>query len=164
MIEAQPPDDSTEPDPVEAELIAYLDGELEATDARRIEDQLDGDPKLRARAEGLKRSFDLLDFLPKPEPSSNFATRTMDKLPVSAKPAGIATTLAPRAIPSSMSSLALPGFAARRSAPSWVWAMGLSTKAIKSLLSRARSKLREALQGYIYMEGEPPPGDAEDES
>ena len=125
MIEAQPPDDSTEPDSVDAELIAYLDGELEATDARRIEDQLDGDPKLRARAEGLKRSFDLLDFLPKPEPSSNFATRTMDKLPVSAKPAGIAPTLAPLAIPSSMSSLALPGFAARRPAPSWVWAMGL---------------------------------------
>ncbi len=125
MNDAQPPDDSTEPDPVDAELIAYLDGELEATDARRIEDQLDGDPKLRARAEGLKRSFDLLDFLPKPEPSSNFATRTMDKLPVSAKPAGVATTVAPLAIPSSMSSLALPGFAARRPAPSWAWALGL---------------------------------------
>jgi RNA polymerase sigma-70 factor (ECF subfamily) len=35
--------------------------------------------------------------------------------------------------------------------------MGLSTKAIKSLLSRARMKLREALQGYIYMDGEVPP-------
>jgi RNA polymerase sigma-70 factor (ECF subfamily) len=35
--------------------------------------------------------------------------------------------------------------------------MGLSTKAVKSLLSRARSKLREALQGYIYMDAEPPP-------
>jgi len=35
--------------------------------------------------------------------------------------------------------------------------MGLSTKAVKSLLSRARSKLREALQGYIYMDGEAPP-------
>src|SRR6185436_3826333 len=35
--------------------------------------------------------------------------------------------------------------------------MGLSTKAVKSLLSRARTRLREALQGYIYMEGEPPP-------
>jgi RNA polymerase sigma-70 factor (ECF subfamily) len=32
--------------------------------------------------------------------------------------------------------------------------MGLSTKAVKSLLSRARSKLREALQGYIYMDGD----------
>jgi RNA polymerase sigma-70 factor, ECF subfamily len=38
--------------------------------------------------------------------------------------------------------------------------MGLSTQAIKSLLSRARVKLRETLQGYIYMEGEPPPDDS----
>ena len=35
--------------------------------------------------------------------------------------------------------------------------MGLTTKAVKSLLSRARSKLRESLQGYIYMDSEPPP-------
>ncbi len=34
--------------------------------------------------------------------------------------------------------------------------MELSTKAVKSLLSRARCKLREALQGYIYMDSEPP--------
>jgi RNA polymerase sigma-70 factor (ECF subfamily) len=35
--------------------------------------------------------------------------------------------------------------------------MGLTTKAVKSLLSRARAKLREELQGYIYMDAEPPP-------
>jgi RNA polymerase sigma-70 factor, ECF subfamily len=34
--------------------------------------------------------------------------------------------------------------------------MGLTTKAVKSLLSRARAKLRETLQGYIYMDTEPP--------
>lgn len=34
--------------------------------------------------------------------------------------------------------------------------MGLSAKAVKSLLSRARCKLREALQGYIYMDGDAP--------
>lgn len=33
--------------------------------------------------------------------------------------------------------------------------MGLSTKAIKSLLSRARARLREELQPYIYMDGTP---------
>ncbi len=32
--------------------------------------------------------------------------------------------------------------------------MGLTTKAVKSLLSRARMNLREALAGYIYMDGE----------
>jgi RNA polymerase sigma-70 factor (ECF subfamily) len=37
--------------------------------------------------------------------------------------------------------------------------MGLSTKAVKSLLSRARGKLRGALQPYIYMDGEMPPAD-----
>jgi RNA polymerase sigma-70 factor (ECF subfamily) len=41
--------------------------------------------------------------------------------------------------------------------------MALTTKAVKSLLSRARMKLREALQGYIYMDGEPPPPDDGDE-
>jgi RNA polymerase sigma-70 factor (ECF subfamily) len=35
--------------------------------------------------------------------------------------------------------------------------MGLTTKAVKSLLSRARTNLRTALKDYIYMDGEPPP-------
>jgi RNA polymerase sigma-70 factor, ECF subfamily len=34
--------------------------------------------------------------------------------------------------------------------------MGLTTKAVKSLLSRARDNLRQALQEYIYMDGEQP--------
>jgi RNA polymerase sigma-70 factor (ECF subfamily) len=35
--------------------------------------------------------------------------------------------------------------------------MGLTTKAVKSLLSRARENLRVALKGYIHMDGEPGP-------
>jgi RNA polymerase sigma-70 factor (ECF subfamily) len=35
--------------------------------------------------------------------------------------------------------------------------MGLSTKAVKSLLSRARENLRLALKDYVYMRGETPP-------
>jgi RNA polymerase sigma-70 factor (ECF subfamily) len=35
--------------------------------------------------------------------------------------------------------------------------MGLTVKAVKSLLSRARMNLRAALTGYIYMDGTPPP-------
>jgi RNA polymerase sigma-70 factor, ECF subfamily len=35
--------------------------------------------------------------------------------------------------------------------------MELSTKAVKSLLSRARMNLRAALQPYVYMDGEPVP-------
>jgi RNA polymerase sigma-70 factor (ECF subfamily) len=40
--------------------------------------------------------------------------------------------------------------------------MGLTTKAVKSLLSRARGRLREALQPYIYMDAVPPPEPAGD--
>lgn len=74
-------DDDSDLDPVDAELIAYLDGELEPDDAQRIEGRLAADPQLRARAEALRRSFALLDFLPKPEPSATFTTRTLDKIP-----------------------------------------------------------------------------------
>ena len=35
--------------------------------------------------------------------------------------------------------------------------MGLTTMAVKSLLNRARARLREMLQAYIYMDGDPPP-------
>jgi RNA polymerase sigma-70 factor (ECF subfamily) len=38
--------------------------------------------------------------------------------------------------------------------------MGLSTKAVKSLLSRARANLRQALRGYVDPDGD---GDADDE-
>jgi len=41
--------------------------------------------------------------------------------------------------------------------------MGLSTKAIKSLLSRARMNLRAALSGYICMDGAPIPEETPDE-
>ncbi len=42
--------------------------------------------------------------------------------------------------------------------------MGLSTKAVKSLLSRARARLRDALAGYIYMDGAPVPSADETET
>jgi len=42
-------------------------------------------------------------------------------------------------------------------------AMGLTTKAVKSLLCRARNNLREALQAYIFMDGQPVPETPKDE-
>src|SRR5437667_1970221 len=40
--------------------------------------------------------------------------------------------------------------------------MGLTTKAVKSLLSRARENLRLALKDYIYMDGQPLPAEPEE--
>lgn len=99
-----PPDDGPPPDPFEAELVAYLDGELDPVAARKVETRLARDPVARARAAELKKSFDLLDYLPKPEPSPTFTTRTLDKLPaiksgptVSAPVAAVVTTPRPAA-------------------------------------------------------------------
>ena len=41
--------------------------------------------------------------------------------------------------------------------------MDLTTKAVKSLLNRARANLRIALAGYVYMDGAPVPAAEEDE-
>jgi RNA polymerase sigma-70 factor (ECF subfamily) len=41
--------------------------------------------------------------------------------------------------------------------------MGLTTKAVKSLLCRARNNLRAVLQDYIYMDGQPVPESPKDE-
>ena len=41
--------------------------------------------------------------------------------------------------------------------------MALTTKAVKSLLSRARMNLRAALTGYVHMDGQPVPDEADEE-
>ncbi len=79
-------EDDAAPDPFETELVAYLDGELDTTAARKVEARLANDPEARARAAELKTSFDMLDYLPKPEPSPNFTTRTLDMIPAVKSP------------------------------------------------------------------------------
>jgi len=63
-----------------SELIAYLDGELDPKLARRVEVKLNTDPRVRAEADALKRTWALLDYLPRPDPSPNFTHRTVDRL------------------------------------------------------------------------------------
>ena len=62
------------------DLIAYLDGELDGEAARALEAKLALDPAARAEADTLKRTYDLLDFLPKAEPSPNFTNLTLSKI------------------------------------------------------------------------------------
>ena len=69
-------------EPLDAELIAYLDGELDEHSAKEMERRLDQEPGLKAAAEGYKRTWELLDYLPQPDPSPTFTTRTVDKMAV----------------------------------------------------------------------------------
>jgi anti-sigma factor RsiW len=64
-------------DPEEAELIAYLDGELDEEESRSIAARMALNPEIRERAEAYKKTFDLLDYLPKPELPADFTTRTL---------------------------------------------------------------------------------------
>jgi hypothetical protein len=49
--------------PLDEQLVAYLDGELDAETARRIEARLASDANLRRRLQSLERTWDLLDEL-----------------------------------------------------------------------------------------------------
>ena len=117
-----PPPADDGPDSVEAELVAYLDGELDPPDARRVEARLAADPALRKRADALERSYALLDFLPKPDPSPTFATRTLDKIPAAEPRAPV--PVAPSAGTGSLALSGTPSVATARRG-GWAWAVGL---------------------------------------
>jgi anti-sigma factor RsiW len=62
------------------DLVAYLDGELGGEAARALEAKLSLNPEARAEADALRRTWELLDHLPSPEPSAAFTHRTMERL------------------------------------------------------------------------------------
>jgi anti-sigma-K factor RskA len=60
-----------------ATLVAYLDGELDEEAARQVEARITQDPTVRAEVESMKRTWDLLDYLPRADPSPDFTHRTV---------------------------------------------------------------------------------------
>jgi anti-sigma factor RsiW len=62
------------------DLVAYLDGELPEEAARSLEAKLHLDAQARAEANLLRQTWDLLDFLPRPELSVGFTHRTLERL------------------------------------------------------------------------------------
>lgn len=69
------------------DLVAYLDGELDAQEARALEARLHLNPEARQEADSLKRAWDMLDYLPRPEPSADFTHRTIERLTAQQMPA-----------------------------------------------------------------------------
>ena len=74
----------TKPNPLneqeKADLVAFLDGELGGEAARALEARISLEPAVRSEAETFKRTWELLDHLPRPEPSPSFTNRTLEKL------------------------------------------------------------------------------------
>jgi anti-sigma factor RsiW len=63
-----------------AELVAYLDGELDDAATQAVEAKIATDPDARAELDSLKQTWGMLDYLPKASPSPNFTNRTMERL------------------------------------------------------------------------------------
>src|SRR5215210_7089647 len=63
-----------------AELVAYLDGELDEQATQAVEAKLATDADARAELDTLKQTWGMLDYLPKASPSPNFTNRTMERL------------------------------------------------------------------------------------
>ena len=65
-----------------ADLTAYLDGELDGKNARALEAKMNRDPAIRAEAEALQKTWQMLDFLPQPAPSTAFTHKTLERVSV----------------------------------------------------------------------------------
>jgi anti-sigma factor RsiW len=63
-----------------AELVAYLDGELSGEAARTLEARLNVEPALRAEANALRRTWEILDYLPQADPKPRFTERTLSRV------------------------------------------------------------------------------------
>jgi anti-sigma factor RsiW len=63
-----------------AALSAYLDGELDEEAAHRLETRLSIDTEVRAEYDALRRTWGLLDYLPRAAPSPDFTSRTLAHL------------------------------------------------------------------------------------
>jgi anti-sigma factor RsiW len=83
MSESQTPEGSEHG--LQEQLVSYLDGELEAGEARRIEEALAGDPHVRQELQQLERSWHLLDELPRTQVDESFTRTTVEMIAVQAE-------------------------------------------------------------------------------
>ena len=75
--------DSSDPS-IDEQLVAYLDGELDAESSRRIEELLSTDPRLRQTLQRLDRTWELLDELDTSGAPDRFTQTTLEMVTVAA--------------------------------------------------------------------------------
>lgn len=71
-----------------ANLVAYLDGELDAEFAQVLATKLTHSTTARREVENLEKTWELLDFLPRPRASAELASRTLTQAHLLDDPGG----------------------------------------------------------------------------
>lgn len=71
--------------PQQAELSAYLDGELDSEAVRKVEERLAHDAEYRAELQQMERAWDLLDRLPRASVGEDFTKTTIEMVAVAAE-------------------------------------------------------------------------------
>ena len=61
-------------------LVAYLDGELNEAEKRAIDTKLTQSPTARREKEVLEKTWDLLEYLPRPKASERLTERTLTEI------------------------------------------------------------------------------------
>ncbi len=72
------------PSPLDEQLVAYLDGELDVEGGRRIEAMLASDASVRRRLQEMQRTWDMLDDLDAAPVGNNFTQSTLEMVAVAA--------------------------------------------------------------------------------
>ena len=70
---------------LDEDLVAYLDGELDDTTSKRLEERLSNDETARQRLRALAVSWDLLDHLPRAATDESFTRTTVELIAVEAR-------------------------------------------------------------------------------
>jgi hypothetical protein len=76
-----------EVDPVEEELVAYLDEELDPEHRARVEQRLTADAHYRDKLRHMQKSWDMLDLLARSEPDEGFTRTTVAMVALKAREA-----------------------------------------------------------------------------
>jgi len=69
---------------IEEQLVAYLDGELDAEASRQVEELLAADPNIRQTLQGLDRTWEMLAELETPQVAERFTRSTLEMVTVAA--------------------------------------------------------------------------------
>jgi hypothetical protein len=78
-------DSSSSPASLDEQLVAYLDGELDAESRRRVEELLTSEAQVRRRLQELERTWDILDDLDAGPPSGQLTQTTLEMVALAAR-------------------------------------------------------------------------------